>query len=100
MAPISVFTAGNGLPASLQAKERLLDLLPRPLDHAKISRRIEAICVGALNEEYDAMSGVSPPGGVLDAEDNDGEEVIVKLGDWLNTDDQLWGEERFAIGPM
>lgn len=100
MAPVSVFTAGNGLPPSGQAKDRLLDLLPRPLDHAKISRRIEAICVNALNEDYEMMSGVAAPGGVFDAEDNDGDEVVVRLGDWLNTDDQIWGEERFSLGPI
>jgi hypothetical protein len=35
-----------------------------------------------------------------DMEECDGEEVIVRVDDYLETDDPLWGEERFAIGPL
>jgi hypothetical protein len=92
---------------SLEPKERLLDLLPPPIDKSKLSRRIEDICLKALKEDYDtnmigtinttvatASTAAEDPG------DNDGVEVIVKMKDWLNTDDQLWGEERYAIGPI
>ena len=102
--PVTVFSAGNGLPRSIKPKERLLDLLPTPLDHEMLSRRIESICVGALREDYEKMAGAPPiagvSGGVLDVEENDGEEVVVKVDEWLATDSQLWGEERFAIGPF
>jgi enhancer of polycomb-like protein len=99
--PTTVFTAGIGLPRSLQPKERLLDLLPRPLDHDALSRKIEAICLNALKEDYE-MVGKSTPAntGVIEGDENDGDEVVVKVDDWLDTDDQLWGEERFSIGPF
>ena len=32
--------------------------------------------------------------------ENDGDEVAVKLKEWLDTDDQLWGEERYIMGPV
>jgi hypothetical protein len=96
--PVTVYTAGYAMQRSLEPKERLLELLPRPLDHAALSRRIEALSVAAIKEDFDARKISSMGGG--DAEENDGEEVIVKLEDWLETDDQLWGEERYALGPI
>eukprot|EP00980_Cylindrotheca_fusiformis_P017947 scaffold5703_cov132-Cylindrotheca_fusiformis.AAC.6 len=85
-------------------KQRLLDLLPPPLDHEELQRKVNNICLTALQEDYDAISkplgtarGVTAP--EVD-EQNDGEAVVVRVEDWLNTDDQLWGEERFAIGPL
>lgn len=95
VAPQTVIRAGFAMPRSLKPKERLLDLLPRPIDHAAASRKIEALCIAAIKEDFEAKAGA---GG--DAEENDGEEVIVRLDDWLETDDQPWGEERFAIGPF
>ena len=79
----AVFRAGQRLP--MPPKDRLLDLLPEPLDYTAVSRKIEELC--ATQE-------------VLGDEENDGEEVVVKLADWLATDDQVWGDERFAIGPI
>ena len=79
----SVFRAGQRLP--MPPKQRLLDLMAQPLDYATISRNIEELCAAPE---------------VLGDEENDGEEVVVKLEDWLATDDQLWGDERFAIGPV
>lgn len=104
--PITVFTAGNGLPRSIEPKHRLLDLLPTPLEHDALSSRVEAICLDALKEDYDRMRVGGPPttspvlGGVLDVEENDGEEVVVNMDEWLGTDNQIWGEERFSIGPL
>lgn len=104
----TIFIAGQRLPQSLQAKERLLDLLPRPLDKTSISRKIELISVAAVKEDAEAAKKSARSGGAVhagvhgeaDAEENDGDEVIVRLDEWLQTDDQLWGEERFAIGPI
>jgi enhancer of polycomb-like protein len=99
--PVSVFIAGDGLVCSVEPKKQLLDLLPRPLDHADLSRKIEEMCVAAIQEDYETAT--FPPSAAaasLDAEENDCEEVLVKLNDWLDTDEQLWGEERFAIGPL
>jgi len=98
---------------SHEPKERLLDLLPLPIDKDKLSRRIEEICISALKEDYDAHAHPNGPpstttaavttatASLEDTDDNDGtREVVVKMKDWLNTDEQLWGEERYAIGPI
>jgi len=92
--PPTVYTAGLPMPRSLEPKERLLELLPQPLDYATVSRRIESISLSAVKQDYEARAH----GG--DTEENDGEEVIVRLDDWLETDDQLWGEERYSLGPI
>jgi enhancer of polycomb-like protein len=101
----TVYTAGRGMPRSLQPQQRLLDLLPKPLDYEAVSRSIEANCVAAIKEDQEAIrSGghaILDSGGMTtNNEDNDGEEIIIPLEDWLDTDEQLWGEERFAIGPI
>lgn len=100
---ITIFTAGKGVaPGSTGEKTRLLDLLPQPLDHRSVSRRIEELSLAALQEDIEIATGGTQgsTGAPLDGEENDGEQVIVKLDDWLGTDEQLWGEERFAIGPV
>ena len=79
----AVFRAGQRLP--MPPKDRLMDLLPQPLDYASVSRKIEELCA---SQE------------ILGDDENDGEEVVVKMQDWLGTDDQIWGDERFAIGPL
>jgi enhancer of polycomb-like protein len=78
------FRAGQPLP--MPEKRRLLDLLPRPLNHAHVSQRIQEL---VLRDET-----------VGDEQENDGDEIIVKVDDWLETDDPVWGDERFAIGPI
>ena len=106
--PITMITAGNGLPRQAPGqpqKSHLLDLLPRPLDYKTVSRRIEDISLSALKEEIDMMTGalqgtVGPPGSAVEGDENDGDQVMVKLDDWLETDEQLWGEERFSVGPL
>jgi enhancer of polycomb-like protein len=100
--PITVFTAGNGLPRSIYPKHRLLDLLPRPLDYPSLSRRIEELCVDLLEEDKDATTrGNLGAMSVGDADDKECDAVLVKVSEWLDTDDQLWGEEMFPpIGPL
>lgn len=102
--PPTVFTAGDGFVRSVEPKKQLIDLLPRPLDHASVSRKIEEMCVSAIQEDYEiaASASAAPSAAALsgDAEENDGDEVLIKVSDWLDTDDQLWGEERFAVGPL
>mmetsp|Transcript_11314 Transcript_11314/g.16621 ORF Transcript_11314/g.16621 Transcript_11314/m.16621 type:complete len:541 (-) Transcript_11314:27-1649(-) len=94
-----VFRAGHALP--MVRKDRLLELLPPPIDHAAISQKVEEMCVSAIREDFEASVGAPTAAEVSgDPEENDGEEVLVKMSDWLNTDDQLWGQERFAIGPI
>lgn len=85
-------------PSGATPKQSLLDLLPKPIDRERLSQRIEAISLGALSEEYDTPPGRPPPG--TEGEENDGGVVLVKMQDWLDTDDQLWGEERYVIGPI
>ena len=102
---MTFFTAGKGLPrhvAGAEDKTRLLDLLPEPLDYRSVSRRIEELSLAALQEDIEVATGAvqGPTGAPLVDEENDGEQVLVKLDDWLGTDEQFWGEERFAIGPV
>uniref|UniRef100_A0A7S2EGN1 Enhancer of polycomb-like protein n=1 Tax=Ditylum brightwellii TaxID=49249 RepID=A0A7S2EGN1_9STRA len=142
--------------------DRLTDLLPPPLDRARISRRIEEICAEALSDDENdgpitgrpasALSSSSVAGGAgaggggagggigsssasssggggggmghsgasgsasgggggvgsgaggtsstLDIDENDGDELLIRVNDWLETDEQIWGEERFVIGPV
>lgn len=91
------FRAGNSQAYLNEPKKRLVDLLPPPLDRVRLAQRIEAISLSALKEDYE-----TPPGGIAgpEGEENDGEVVLVPVKDWLNTDDQLWGEERYQIGPI
>jgi enhancer of polycomb-like protein len=98
LSPEIVYTAGFGILRSLEPKTRLLDLLPKPLDHQSLSRRIEALSVAAMKEDFEARKANAMM--TADTEDNDGDEVIVSLEDWLDTDEQDWGEERYAIGPI
>lgn len=107
--PNIYYRAGGGPTFRREPKERLLDLLPPPIDKEVTRQSIEDICLAALKEEYDAQEVatglVSPPiaatlTGITDNDENDGRAVVVKMKDWLNTDDQLWGEERYAIGPI
>ena len=97
---IHVYTAGKGLARSTEPKARLLDLKPEPLDHATLSHRIEQICASALQEETESAMGALNGQMTQDLMDNDGDEVLVKAEDWMSTDDQVWGEERYVIGPI
>ncbi|KAG7362863.1 enhancer of polycomb-like protein [Nitzschia inconspicua] len=108
VAPNTYYRAVGTPSRSLQPKERLLDLLPPQINKDRLSRRIEDICMSALREEYAAQElaaseALLPTAGVAglpDPGENDGTAVVVKMKDWLNTDDQLWGEERFSCGPV
>lgn len=96
---VKVYRAGHTLP--MTRKDRLLELLPPPIDHAAISQKVEEMCVSAIREDFEASVGAPTAAEVNgEPEENDGEEVLVKVSDWLDTDDQLWGQERFAIGPI
>ena len=103
VAPTTYFRAGNGQAQDRQPKQRLLELLPEPIDRQALSRRLENICLTALKEDYDSHAAqVGPPGAAMavDTDENDGDAVVVKVDDWLRTDEQAWGEERFSIGPI
>ena len=88
------FRAGRALPPATTPAERLLDLLPQPLNHARLSQRIEEMSAAAIREDFEARTLSTEP------EENDGDEIMVSLDDWIDADDQLWGEERYAIGPI
>jgi enhancer of polycomb-like protein len=104
--PNTYFRAAAAPSVSLEPKERLLDLLPPQINKQRLSQRLEDICFAALKEEYqaqeEAATGVAPVGlsALTESEENEGTAVVVKMKDWLNTDDQLWGEERYALGPI
>ena len=94
----NTFTAGNGMHFSLEPKGSLVELLPKPLNYAAISRRIEALSVAAIKEDCETRNLNAAAAG--DVEENDVDEVIVGLDEWLETDDQQWGDERYVIGPI
>ena len=52
--------------------------------------------VAAIKEDYDAAMAAQADS----SNENDGEAVVVPLQDWLETDDHVWGEERYSIGPV
>jgi enhancer of polycomb-like protein len=98
--PLTFFTAGKGLARQESQKHHsytpLVDLLPEPLDAKAISRRIEEMSVAALQEEIELSTGELPA-----TEDNSTTDlVLVKMDKYLETDEQLWGEERFSFGPV
>jgi enhancer of polycomb-like protein len=105
--PTSFFRAGTGPLMALEQKQRLLDLLPPQINKDSLSRSVEDICLAALQEDYDAQS-IGPSSsvvsasmaGLADGDENEGTAVVVKMKDWLSNDDQVWGEERYAIGPI
>ena len=94
--PLTVFTAGKGLRPHRGQAARLLDLLPRPLDHLSLRRRVEEICIAGIQQDYQVR--MLPPANGGDPEDNDADEVVVRTSDWNDTDGQLWGEERYVVG--
>lgn len=93
VAATTIMTAGKGLHNFAEPKERLLDLLPKPLNHSVMSRRIENICLASVKDDIDrARSNMGP-----DQDDYEGDEVVVRANHWLDTDDQLWGDERYTL---
>lgn len=101
----TVYIAGQALASTHTANATpLFRLLPKPLDHEMASRRIEHVCADALNDDDDRDAGKRFPVLGVDPEEavekNDGDAILVKLEDWICTDDQLWGEERGATGPL
>jgi len=117
--PPAVFTAGDGTSSTHNANSMpLFRLLPKPIDLELVSRRIEHICAEAVSDDEEgegrarAGSITGQPSGaaaveigtgeaaVAEGEENDGEAILVKAEDWIATDDQLWGSERFASGPI
>jgi len=109
--PVKTFTTGIDLPThaeEINPTSKLLDILPKVIDHQAMSRRIEEICASVLSEDERITNSHAKVGSsaqetsntVGESDDNDGENVIVKVSDWLETDEQLWGEEQFVIGPI
>lgn len=102
----TVYIAGQASASTHAANATpLFRLLPKPLDHEMVSRRIEHVCVEAINDDVDDQN-TGKRASVLgvdseeEVEKNDGDAILVKLEDWICTDDQLWGEERGATGPL
>lgn len=76
----TMVTAGRGL-AQPANRTRLLDYLPpQPIDAAQMARQIE-------NHSLNTLMG----------EDN---AVVVSTESWMSTDDPVWGDERFSLGPV
>jgi hypothetical protein len=108
------YTIGEG--PKMEAPEvktvsRMLDLLPEPLDTEAVRRRIEEIAVEALAEEEDDRGSRSrapilpsssvPSNNIANDDGNDTEDIIVSLSDWMDTDEQIFGEEVIPpLGPV
>lgn len=88
VARVKVYRAGIPLPRSLEPQTRLLDLLPKPIDEAALSRKIDIAMAAMKSDDRDG------------GEDDDNDASIAKLDEWLSTDEQLWGEERHMLGPF
>jgi enhancer of polycomb-like protein len=83
---------------------RLLDLLPEPLDRTKVSQRIESISAMAMVDDEEKATKTklpsAPSQGANISEDIPTEDVLVKIKDWIETDEQVWGEEMSVLGPV
>mmetsp|Transcript_13777 Transcript_13777/g.25953 ORF Transcript_13777/g.25953 Transcript_13777/m.25953 type:complete len:619 (+) Transcript_13777:191-2047(+) len=113
--PIRYFyTVGEGTKMEtpeVKTISRMLDLLPEPLDTETVRRRIEEIAAEAIAEDEDnrrtrtrapilPSSFVPNVSGATD-DGNDIEDIIVSLSDWMDTDDQIFGEEVIPpLGPV
>lgn len=110
---ISVFTSGVGMQMTSLGNNHMLDLLPRPLDRKRTSRRIEEISAGALHDDEErpvnkpsargtsllpsiTISGTS----AATDDDNNTQHVLVKFSDWTETDEQVWGSEISTFGQV
>jgi enhancer of polycomb-like protein len=113
--PIRYFyTIGEGTKMEVpevKSINRMLDLLPEPLDTEIVRRKIEEIAAEALAEEEEDRgtrsrapilpSSSVPNNSVVTDDGNDTEDIIVSLNDWLDTDDQIFGEEVIPpLGPV
>lgn len=99
--PTTYFRAGNAPIITREPKQRLLELLPPALDHEILKEKVESICLTALKEDYDSFGKTgAASAAALEQDENDGDTVVVRVEDYLNSDNQMWGEERFAIGPI
>ena len=97
---INVFMSGddNRLRASKKIQSKLLNLLPEPLDHEKLKHRMEQIAADALSDDETNRSvNVTAASDSATQDENDGEEILVKTSEWMETDEQLWGEELCPI---
>mmetsp|Transcript_11299 Transcript_11299/g.23817 ORF Transcript_11299/g.23817 Transcript_11299/m.23817 type:complete len:1062 (+) Transcript_11299:52-3237(+) len=85
---------------------QLQDLMPKSLGDPKIlSRRIEEICAMGIMEDYQAARADSNiNAGVVEAileEDQGVDEVLVPIEDWMEAPEgEIYGKERFVIGPL
>jgi len=77
--------SGTDGPLYASAASTLLDLIPPHLDYKKTRMKIAEICAQWSDE---------------DADDYHSNVELVKVADWINTDDQRWGEEKLVIGPL
>lgn len=100
----TTFMRAAGPPTEAQlARRGPRQLLPPELDYDALRRKVDTIAMTALQEEYDMLTKPRPVGkggAPLVDEENDGEAVVVTMREWMSTDEQLWGEERYSLGPI
>lgn len=112
--PTNVYVSGEG--TAMECEEgkqvgRMLELLPQALDTNEVRRRIEEISANAMIEEDERnkkTKGLSLPSSTSNNsaanndDGNDVEAVLVKMNDWTETDEQIFGglENGLTFGPL
>ncbi len=88
------YVGGEGPWYSLPAAtSSLIDLMPPKLDVKQARMKIAEICAQWSDEEEDEEELNNNTNSTTHVE-------LVKVSDWINTDEQPWGEEKLVIGPL
>ena len=102
------YSRGKGTSADTAPRappaQQLEDLMPKSLGDPKLlSRRIEEICAMGLVEDCQtsAEASLSAKGSIAPIDSDDVDEVLIPIEDWMEAPDgQIYGKERFVIGPL
>jgi enhancer of polycomb-like protein len=87
------YVGGEGPWLSLPPGSSLIDLMPPTLDVKQTRMKIAEICAqwSEEEEEEEELNNVNSSKPHVE---------LVKVSDWINTDEQPWGEEKLVIGPI
>lgn len=87
------YVGGEGPWLSLPPASSILDLMPPTLDVKQTRMKIAEICAQWSEEEEEVEE-------LNNANNSTTHVELVKVSDWINTDEQPWGEEKLVIGPI
>jgi len=107
LTPTQVYRAGDDL-ISTKMDHQVLEMLPRPLDYTLLSRRIEEISAAMVAEDdfdQEKVQTQLKPGNLpmmirMDVSKSNPKEILIRLDDWLTSDDNPYGEEKYVLGPV